>query len=99
MYSDHKLLAIAKMLMYGRRNPDESQKQQAAAVSAVLAETMFKHITEFTDGMLPYFRRCSLNPHLATGDLSTSYAYHTVMLGLITVLLFDGAVIILSYTE
>lgn len=54
--ADLVLSAIAKMLMYGRRNPDESQKQQAAAVSAVLADAIYKHLTAYTDGMLSYVR-------------------------------------------
>lgn len=97
--SDLVLSAIAKMLMYGRRNPDESQKQQAAAVSAVLADAIYKHLTEYTDGTLSYIPCKSLYPHLSAGDLSISYAYRTVMLGLITVLLFDGALTVLSYTD
>ncbi|KAI5123932.1 hypothetical protein M0805_006347 [Coniferiporia weirii] len=64
--------AAAKMLLYNRRNPDESQKKQAATVSATLANVMYEHVTGFIGG-----------------DSTASYAYHTVMLGLITVMLFD----------
>ncbi|KAH8119411.1 hypothetical protein DFH11DRAFT_1782299 [Phellopilus nigrolimitatus] len=64
--------AVAKMLLYSRRSPDETQKKQAVTVSAMLADVMYKHLTEFTEA-----------------DSTASYAYPTVMLGLITVLLFD----------
>ncbi|EJD02952.1 uncharacterized protein FOMMEDRAFT_107991 [Fomitiporia mediterranea MF3/22] len=64
--------AVAKMLLYNRRNPDEAQKKQAASISATLADVMYKHLTEVTDG----------NPTFL-------YGYHTVMIGLITFLLFD----------
>ncbi|THH06601.1 hypothetical protein EW145_g3974 [Phellinidium pouzarii] len=64
--------AVGKMILYGRRNPDDSQKKQAAAVSSALAKVMYDHLTEFTEG-----------------DPTALYAYHTVMLGLITVMLFD----------
>ncbi|EJD07045.1 uncharacterized protein FOMMEDRAFT_26162 [Fomitiporia mediterranea MF3/22] len=32
------------------RNPDKAQKKQAASISATLADIMYKHLTEVTDG-------------------------------------------------
>lgn len=83
-------IAIAKMLMYGRRNPDEQQKEQAATVSEVLAKVMCKHLSEYKEGTSCVIRVKDSPLTPIAGNPSTSYAYHTVMLGLITVLLFDG---------
>ena len=70
-------LATAKILLYSRRSPEESQKKQGAALSAALAKVMVQHLNELTEG------------HNAT----LLYAYHTVMIGLLTLLLFDGTLL------
>lgn len=68
------------------------QKKQAADVSAVLAEVMFKHLVEFNNCQLDCFVLQLLlsNALHLLDEPSAAYAYHTVMLGFVTVLIFDG---------
>lgn len=85
------------MLLHNRRIPTEDMKKQAAALSATLAEVMYKHLTEYTSGSsLASTPNVSSATNMTLGDSTFLYAYHTVMIGLITFLLFDGKNILLS---
>lgn len=76
------------MLFY-KRSPDDEQKRQAFSLLESIGVAMHKHLTEY--------RQCkySLFPLLImflikSDDGKTSDSYHTLMLGLVTVMLFDG---------
>jgi E3 ubiquitin-protein ligase HUWE1 len=66
--------AIVK-LFYARRNPDSAQRKQIMDSATVIASVMLKHI--------------SPKPFDDEGDILSSFACQTVMLGTITILLVD----------
>jgi hypothetical protein len=87
--------AIVKMF-YARRNPDSAQKKQIMESSSVIADIMLKHLRQELSGAYARyhcFRGDLLIDFLA--DPVATYTYYTVMLGLITVLLVNGLLIVL----
>jgi hypothetical protein len=87
--------AIVKMF-YARRNPDTAQKKQIMESSSVIAEIMLKHLRQELSGA--YARcRCFRGDFLIEflADPVATYTYYTMMLGLITVLLVNGLLIVL----
>ena len=59
-------------------------------MSATLADVLLKHLTEFKDGKRFYYKPLCTRLNDFTENSTVSYAYHTVMISLVTVVMFDG---------
>lgn len=94
------LSAIVK-LFYARRNPDATQKKQILSASATIADIMVEHLKYEVEGInVPQKVDCLLTVTFV-GDRVCCLDYHSVMLGLATILVVDGmySLLLLSYSN
>jgi hypothetical protein len=81
-------------MFYARRNPDLHQKKHIFETADAIALIMLQHLTVKGLGMI--VSPCALlrfDFNLLKGtDILSRYAYYTLMLGLVTLLLIDGMV-------
>jgi E3 ubiquitin-protein ligase HUWE1 len=91
-------LAIVK-LFYARRNPDATQKKQILSASTTIAEIMVGHLKYEVEGINVPSKVDYLLTVTFVGDRVCCLDYHSVMLGLVTILVVDGtySLLVLPY--